>query len=142
MLYICNGNGKTMMTKEQYISYWVDTAQNDWVTVESLLNTKRYLHCLFWAHLTLEKLAKALWVKNHHDNIPPKVHNVVWLLEESQVEISAENILFLEVFNRFQLSSRYPDYLRRMDRLCTQDFTTEQLQKVKEIRTCLLAMLQ
>ena len=130
------------MTKEQYISYWIDTAQNDWITVESLLNTKRYLHCLFWAHLTLEKLAKALWVKNHQDNIPPKVHNVVWLLEESQVEMPAESIVFLEVFNRFQLSSRYPDYLRKMDKLCTQDFTTEQLQKVKEIRICLLEMLQ
>jgi HEPN domain-containing protein len=131
-----------MMTKEQYIGYWIETAQNDWVTVETLFETKRHLHCLFWAHLTLEKLAKALWVKNHQENIPPKVHNIVWLLEESQVEILPENIVFLEVFNRFQLSSRYPDYLRKMDKLCTQDFVIEQLQKVKEIRICLLEMLQ
>ena len=66
-----------MMSKEQYIKYWLDTAQYDWTGVEDAFNAKRYIHCLFWAHLTLEKLAKAHWVKTHIDNIPPKVHNVV-----------------------------------------------------------------
>ena len=131
-----------MMTKEQYIDYWIDTAQNDWITVEAMFTANRYLHCLFWAHLVLEKLAKAHWVKNHSENITPKVHNIVWLLEESKVEITTEHITFLEVFNRFQLSTRYPDYLRKIDKLCTKELTIEQLDKVKEIRTCLLEMLQ
>ena len=129
------------MTKEQYIDYWIDTANNDWLTVEAMFSADRYLHCLFWAHLVLEKLAKAIWVKNHEDNIPPKVHNIVWLLEESQVEINSEDKIFLEVFNRFQLSTRYPDYLRRIDRLCTKNLTIEQLDKVKNIRQCLLNKL-
>jgi len=52
-----------MMTKEQHIKYWVDTAQYDWSGTEEAFNiTKRYMHCLFWAHLTLEKLAKAHWI--------------------------------------------------------------------------------
>jgi len=86
------------MTKEQYIDYWIDTAKNDWSTMETLFGSQHYLHCLFFAHLTLEKLAKAHWVKNHQDNIPPRVHNIVWLLQESQVEISHEDMIFLEVF--------------------------------------------
>ena len=126
------------MTKEQYVDYWIDTANNDWLTVEAMFAADRYLHCLFWAHLVLEKLAKAIWVKNHEDNIPPKVHNIVWLLEESQVEINSEDKIFLEVFNRFQLSTRYPDYLRRIDKICTKNLTIEQLAKVKNIRQCLL----
>jgi len=130
------------MTKEQYIDYWIDTAHNDWVTVEAMFAAGRYLHCLFWAHLVLEKLAKALWVKTHEENIPPKVHNIVWLLEESQVEITSEDKIFLEVFNRFQLSTRYPDYLRKIDKICTKNLTIEQLDKVKEIRKCLLNKLQ
>jgi len=36
-----------MLTKEQYISYWIDTAGEDWVTVEAMFATERYLHCLF-----------------------------------------------------------------------------------------------
>ena len=130
------------MTKEQYVDYWIDTSQSDWVTVEAMFSTERYLHCLFWAHLVLEKLAKAHWVKNHEDNIPPKVHNVIWLLEESQVEISTEDKTFLEVFNRFQLSTRYPDYLRKIDKICTKELTMSQLDNVKKIRQCLLKMLQ
>ena len=58
------------MTKEQHIQHWVDTAQYDWEGAEGAFTIKRYLHCLFWAHLTLEKLAKAHWVKTHTDNIP------------------------------------------------------------------------
>ena len=130
-----------MMTKEQYIDYWIDTSNNDWITVEAMFATGRYLHCLFWAHLVLEKLSKALWVKTHIDDIPPKVHNVVWLLEESNIDLGNDTMTFLRKFNRFQLSTRYPDYLRKIEKICTQNLTIEQLDKVKEIRQCLLAML-
>jgi len=130
------------MTKQQHIDYWLNTAENDWITVDALFAAKRYLHCLFWAHLTLEKLAKAHWVKNHEENIPPKVHNIIWLLEEAKVEMPPEDLMFLEVFNRFQLSTRYPDYLRKIDKICTEELTVNQLNKVKEIRQCLLNMLQ
>jgi HEPN domain-containing protein len=130
-----------MMTKEQYIDYWTNTAEEDWITVEALMDGKRYLHGLFWAHLTLEKLAKAHWVKNHEENIPPKVHNIVWLLEESNVDLGNDKMIFLTEFNRYQLSTRYPDYVNKMYRLCTKEFTMQELEKVKEVRTCLLKML-
>jgi len=130
------------MTKLQYIDYWVDTAENDWVTVDALLAAKRYSHCLFWAHLVLEKLVKAHWVKNHEENIPPKTHNIIWLLDESAVEMTPEDMMFLESFNRFQLSTRYPDYLRKIEKFCTEELAKSQLEKVKEIRQCLLSKLQ
>ena len=98
------------MTKEEHIEYWVNTAQYDWTGVENAFNAKDYLHCLFWAHLTLEKLAKANWVRTHQDNIPPRVHNIVWLLEDSNIDLGEDMSDFLEGFNRFQLSGRYPDY--------------------------------
>jgi HEPN domain-containing protein len=131
-----------MMTKKQHIDYWINTAEDDWITVEILFSTKRYTHCLFWAHLVLEKLAKAHWVKCHEESVPPKVHNIVWLLEESEVAVSTEDMIFLEVFNRFQLSTRYPDYLHKIDKLCTEELTVNQLDKVKKIRQCLLKTLQ
>ena len=130
-----------MMTKEQYINYWVDTAQNDWIAVESLFDTKNYMHCLFWAHLVLEKLAKAHWVKTHEDNIPPKVHNVVWLLEEANIDLGNDRMDFLEGFNKFQLSGRYPDYTNDIYKRCTKEFTYDQLEKVKGVRQCLIEML-
>jgi len=129
------------MTKEEHIEYWVNTAQYDWTGVENAFNAKDYLHCLFWAHLTLEKLAKANWVRTHQDNIPPRVHNIVWLLEDSNIDLGEDMSDFLEGFNRFQLSGRYPDYTNNIYKRCTKEYTAGQLEKVKEVRTCLLKML-
>ena len=131
-----------MMTKEDHIRYWVDTAQYDWTGTEHAFSTKDYMHCLFWAHLCLEKLAKAHWVKTHQDNIPPKVHNVVWLLEQSAIDLDEEMINFLRKFNDFQLSGRYPDYTQNIYKICSRRYTLSQLEKVKEVRECLLKMLQ
>jgi len=131
-----------MMTKQQYIDYWINTAEDDWGSVEWLFKGKKYLQCLFWAHLTLEKLAKALWVKNHTQNTPPKIHNLIWLLKQSNIDLGEENMNFLDDYNTFQLSSRYPDYINNIYKVCTKQFTEKQLNKVKEIRTCLLKMVQ
>ena len=131
-----------MMTKEDHIKYWVDSAQKDWEAVESLFVSKNYLHALFFAHLLLEKLAKAHWVKNNQENIPPRVHNVVWLLEQSNIDMGVNTMEFLEHFNDFQLSGRYPDYTNTIYKRCTKDYTFEQLEKVKEAKQCLIEMLQ
>jgi HEPN domain-containing protein len=130
-----------MMTKQQHIDYWINSAVEDWVTVEVLFSTKRYLHCLFWAHLTLEKLAKALWVKTHKEDVPPKVHHIVWLLRESGVDLEKDVLEFLAGFSDFQLSTRYPDYMNKMYEVCTKAFTANEIEKVKEVRRCLLERL-
>ena len=109
------------MTKEQHIKYWTDTAQYDWDGAKDAFEAKRYLHCLFWAHLVLEKLAKAHWVKTHPENIPPKIHNIVWLLEQSNIDLGDDTMRFLVKFNEFQLEGRYPDYTQRIYNLCTKD---------------------
>ena len=130
-----------MMTKEEHIKYWVDTAQYDWTGTEHAFGTKDYMHCLFWAHLTLEKLAKAHWVKTHSDNVPPRVHNIVLLLEQSNIDLGEDLMNYLRKFNDFQLEGRYPDYTQNIYKICTKEFTESQLKKVKEIRQCLIEML-
>jgi HEPN domain-containing protein len=129
------------MTKEQHINYWVDTAQYDWDGAGSAFDSKNYMRALFWAHLVIEKLAKAHWVRTHEDNFPPRIHNIVWLLEESGINLGDDMMSFLKKFNEFQLSGRYPDYTKNIYRMCTNEFTFEQLEKAKEVRTCLLKML-
>ena len=129
------------MTKQQHIEYWINTAEEDWITVGALFDSKRYLHTLFWAHLVLEKLAKAHWIKNNEENIPPKIHNLITLLEQANVDLGEEKMNFLLTYNKFQLSTRYPDYLNKVYALCTKQVAEIQLDEVKEIRKCLLKML-
>ena len=130
-----------MMTKEQHIAYWVNIADDDWRRKELLFNANDYVFSLYLAHQTLEKLAKANWVRTHQENIPPKVHNIVYLLEQSDINLGEETMKFLEDFNNFQLSGRYPDYTNDIFRKCTKEFTCEQFEKIEEVRTCLLKML-
>lgn len=129
------------MTKEQHIAYWINTAEEDWITVGILFETKRYVHALFWAHLVLEKLAKAHWVKNNEENTPPKIHNLLALLKQANVDVGDEKKKFLLYYNNYQLSSRYPDYLSKVYKACTKQVAEGELEQVKEIRQCLLKML-
>jgi len=131
-----------MLTKEQHIKYWTDTAEDDWKRKELHFNAGDYVFCLYLTHQTLEKLAKANWVRTHQENYPPRVHNIVYLLEQSNIDLGDDMMNFLGDFNEFQLSGRYPDYLRKIDEICTKDYTVIQLEKVKEVRQCLLKMLQ
>lgn len=131
-----------MMTKTEHIEYWIRSSDEDWETVTSLFTTGRYIHCLFFGHLALEKLCKALWVKNNESNIPPKIHNLVKLLQESNQDFNDEDLVFLEEFNDFQLEGRYPDYLFKIKNICTLEYTTSILNRVREIKQCLIVKLQ
>lgn len=129
------------MEKTEHIKYWITSSNDDWDSVTALFKSERFIHCLFFAHLSLEKLCKAPWVRDHEENIPPKIHNLVKLLKESQIELVDNDLIFLQEFNDFQLEGRYPDYLFRIKKICTMDYTAELISKVEGIRKCLLKKL-
>ena len=54
---------------------WVHLKDFDCAKV--LHNAGHYAQALFWAHLTLEKLCKALWIKTNESNTPPFIHNLL-----------------------------------------------------------------
>lgn len=49
------------MTKQDKIQYWIAVAENDWRVSEHLYEKKDYPYALFFGHLTIEKLLKALY---------------------------------------------------------------------------------
>lgn len=98
-----------MLTKQEHITFWKNTAAKDWKAVNDLLKSKNYVHSLFWSHLVLEKLIKAHWVKDNEGNHPPKMHNLVYLLSKTSLNMEENKLAFLEQMNLFQLEGRYPD---------------------------------
>lgn len=130
------------MTKEEHIKYWIETSEEDWNVVDALYSSNKYLYSLFFSHLLLEKLAKALWVKHNEDNFPPKIHNIVLLLEQAEIEMSIDQKKFFITMNDFQLEGRYPDYKNKIYKLITKKDTDEILSKVKQEREWLLKKLQ
>jgi HEPN domain-containing protein len=71
------------MDKEAMINYWVQTANRDYKTMMNLFKSKDYHWSLFIGHLVIEKLLKAIYVKNV-DNNPPRIHDLLRLAEKAQ----------------------------------------------------------
>ncbi len=91
------------------IEYWKKGADADIDTARILIKKRKYLHGLFFCHLTLEKIIKALVVKAANQN-PPKSHNLFRLLENAGIEVEDKDAEFLGILMKYQLEGRYPDY--------------------------------
>ena len=130
------------MNKQEHIKYWIETAEKDWTVSEHLYQSKDYVYSLFFAYLVLEKLSKAIWVKNNTDNFPPKIHNLVYLLDKSNIQMTDEQKEFLLIMNDFQIEGRYPDYQQKIFNICTKEKTDEILEKVKDIKLWLISKVQ
>jgi HEPN domain-containing protein len=113
------------------IEYWLKSAEHDLDAAEGLLNIKQFDWCLFLGHLVLEKTFKAAYVKKC-DDTPPRTHNLLFLAEKAGITLAEEQKIFLEQVNDFNTESRYPDEKLSFYRLCTESFTREKFDKIKE----------
>lgn len=99
-----------MFDTKMQIDYWSRGAASDIETAKILIKNKKYLHALFFCHLTIEKIIKA-HVTKVTNQVPPKSHNLFRLLELAGIEVSDENAEFLGILMKYQLEGRYPDYI-------------------------------
>ncbi|MBK6994435.1 MAG: HEPN domain-containing protein [Saprospiraceae bacterium] len=129
------------MSKQEYIEYWKQAADKDWVVVTNLFEKANYPHSLFFAHLVLEKLLKAHFVKDNENDHPPRTHNLVRLASLTQLTFSADDLLLLDKMNDYQMEGRYPDYQFMIFKICDQSHTETLLQEVEKIRLWLLNQL-
>ncbi len=125
---------------EKLIDYWVNTSEKDFKTMQDLYKTKNNTWSLFMGHLALEKLAKALYVKKV-DDYPPLIHDLRRLLEKAGIEVDADRVMFLDSITRFNIRARYDDYKQSFYSLCTDEFTSEWIQNIKDCRTWIKSML-
>jgi HEPN domain-containing protein len=105
--------------------------------MESVFIAGRYDWSLYIGHMALEKILKALWVKNNESNIPTRTHNLLKLSEEAKLNITEEDILILNRVTNFNLETRYPDYKMEFYKGCTKEFAEENIKKVKGIYKCI-----
>ncbi len=129
------------MDKKDHIKYWKSTADKDWKVVQSLYSDKQYVHCAFFAHLVLEKLLKAHWVKDNTTDIPPRTHNLLQLYHATKLNLLSDDISFLRKMNEFQLEGRYPDYQMKIYKSMNKGTTLLLVSQIETLRKCLLKKL-
>jgi HEPN domain-containing protein len=96
------------MDVQKQIEFWRVSAEEDFAAADSLLEKGHMRHCLFFAHLAVEKMLKAHVTRQTND-IPPRIHNLVRLAEIADLKLELEQENFLREFGIYQLEGRYPD---------------------------------
>lgn len=120
------------MTLKQAINYWRKSAQMNLSAAQDLFKTRHYVECLFFCHLSIEKIIKGLVLKNTKKN-PPPVHHLPYLISLSGVKISEKQQGLIKRINEFNLRARYNDYKFRFYKIADKDFTEKYLKNVEEL---------
>lgn len=129
------------MSQEEAVKYWIASAQEDWDVAQSLLESARYNHALFFLQLTLEKLIKAVHV-SQKDESPLYVHNLVLLTQKAGVSFSDEELADLKEISSFNTSARYDSYKRDFYKKATHEFTVEWLERGEKLKAKLITYLK
>ena len=131
-----------MNAHEKY-EYWLDIAQYDLDSAETMLSGKRWLYVVFMCQQSIEKLVKGLYVLYIDDNIP-KTHNIRVLVEKFE-NLLPESITddcydLFEDLTIYYLSGRYADYKQKMSERLNEQTATDFLNRTKEIFSWLLTL--
>ena len=129
------------MTKTEYQEYWKTEAAQNWETATYLKQGKQFVMSLFMLHLVLEKLLKAHWVKDNVDNFPPRIHDLQYLHNQSELDLPATAYDYLAIVNQWNIDTRYPDFKKKIYSIASMEYTEEQFIKVNQLRICLLEKL-
>ena len=116
---------------EKTVSYWAAGAEYDFDTAKKLFKARRYPYTLFFGHLAVEKILKALVVQETQEHAP-HTHSLPLLASKLAFKIPEEIETNLAVFMEFYFEARYPEDQLKFYRKCTRIFTEKNLKKIKE----------
>jgi len=97
-----------MVDIEKQVGYWRQGSAEDWEVAVKLVKDGRSRHGLFFAHLALEKMLKALICRRTQD-VPPRIHNLTRLSELAGLKLDTQQADVLADMNQFNLEGRYPE---------------------------------
>ena len=117
---------------KKVVEYWQATAERDHETMLGLFKIKRYPESLFFGHVVLEKILKALVVQEAKKEAP-KTHDLVRLAEIAKLKLSDKTLEYLKIVNRFNMRTRYPDAKLEFYKCCDLEYTKNNLEKIKKL---------
>lgn len=112
------------MTQEKAVKIWVDGAIDALDTCDKLFKSKKYHHALFFLHLALEKIVKALYISKL-DTSPPYTHDLKELIVSTEANTEKEELEQLGEITKYNVSARYDDYKYKIYKLATKEYTSE-----------------
>ena len=124
------------------MNYWITSSDRDYESMIQNFEVKQYTWALFIGHQSIEKLLKGLYAKVNKDNpYPPKIHNLNILAQKCNLELDERKTRILMTCNSFNISARYEDYKNEFYNLCTEEYTSAQINNIEEVRAWLKQLL-
>lgn len=117
------------MTQKEIVQHWIKSAKSDWKTVRHLFDQRDYIHVLFFAHLHLEKLLKALIVQNTETR-SPYGHRLRALAQQANLPLTNEQLVLLERVTEYNIAGRYDDWRFEFRKQCTRTFCENELKEI------------
>jgi HEPN domain-containing protein len=113
-------------------SFWITEAKEALQVAEHLMEKGDYSYALFFGHLAIEKLLKAMYVVKKKDHAPP-IHNLLRLAKLSGIKVPTDKIDVLIEISAFNIEARYPDFKRIFRKKCNDEYAGKQITLIKEI---------
>jgi HEPN domain-containing protein len=85
-------------------------------------------------------MLKAFYVDKIKEHAPP-THNLQRLAREAGLSVDEEKNQRLLLITSFNIEARYPDIKRSFRKKCTEEYTREQMQVIREIFQWLKEMM-
>ena len=126
---------------KKLVEYWRKTAEYDYDTMKSLLKSKRYASSLFFGHIVLEKILKALVANNTKDHAP-YTHDLVRLYKLTGLELDESTKIFLEKVNEFNMKARYPEWKLDFYKKSNEKYVRKNIEEIDKIYKSLCQKLK
>lgn len=125
---------------ERFVNHWIKSSDRDFKTMLNLYQSKDYSWSLFLGHLVIEKLLKALYIKNKQE-YPIPTHDLTRIADKVGIVCSEEILNQLDTLTTFNISARYEDIKQNFYLKCTKQFTKTWIDHIRELRTWIKSQL-
>ena len=131
------------MTKEEKYAYWLQLAQYDFDSAQTMYAGGRWFYVAFMCQQALEKICKGLYNFYIDDNVP-RVHNIWAILARVETFLSSpvkpEVYDLASTLSGLYLQNRYPDFSAQPGIHIDKSIAENLLKKTKEAFTWLLTL--
>ncbi len=112
---------------------WLDSAEQNYSTMQHLIKSKDYSWALFLGHLVIEKTLKAIYVRRFQKHAI-FTHDLLRLASKIGLELSEEQQDWLDKITTFNLNARYDNYKQDFYKLCTKDFSAVWVDRIVTLK--------
>ena len=121
-----------MSDLEKVITYFTESSEEDWKIAQKLFRSKDYGYSLFFCHLTLEKLIKAILVKKTNEPAPYS-HDLSLLAKQAGISLTSDLVAEFNTVSTFNIAGRYDDEKRKFHKRATKDYAEKYLNITKNL---------